>query len=109
MQANDIQDILKSTGLPVTYYAWPVGEVPNLPYICWLLPSDDDVYADDGNYVHVQNVDIELYTETKDWDAEALVETALKTAGIPYDRTEQYITQERMFQVVYSISLVIND
>ena len=109
MLATDIQHTLTTTGMPVTYYQWEPGHVPELPYLIWWLPNDDDVYADDSNYVHVQNVRVELYTETKDWDAEATVETALKTAGIPYDRTELYIEDERMFLIRYDFSAVIND
>lgn len=103
------REVLMATGLPVTYYAWPENEAPELPYLIYWLPDDEDYYADGINYANIQNVRIELYSETKDFDLERLVENTLKSNGIPYDRSETYLKTEQMMMVVYTTSILITD
>ena len=50
-------------------------------------------------------LDIELYTDIKDPDAEALVENVLDAAGIFYDKTESYIEEENLYEVLYEMEV----
>ena len=53
-------------------------------------------------YFKANEVHIELYTDKKDIDKEALVEAVLDSHGIFYDRTEVWIESERLYEVLYS-------
>lgn len=108
MTYQEVKELLEAIGFPVCYYSWPVGGAPSLPYIVYYYPSDDDLQADNVNYQKIVNVNIELYTENKDFTAEARVEEALNASHIPFSRLESYISDENMYEVLYQCQLVIN-
>ena len=103
MTLEDLMTILTATKLPVTYEAFPIGYAPALPFICYRVTDSDNFGADNGVYYPISNVDVELYTETKDPATEELVETAL--AGFYWEKSESYIPDERMYQITYSIQI----
>ena len=110
MLVRDIKEILDTTGLPVTYYQWPINEAPELPYIVYFVPYEDDFAADDINYAPIPVVYIELYSKTKDFTSENKIKAALRHAGLFYDkRSETYLKSEEMYEVVYQISFVHDD
>lgn len=109
MTINEIKALLASTDLPVVYYAWPVGDVPALPYLVYLFPNSDNFGADDLVYKQVEALNVELYTSQKDPAAEAQVEAVLNGAGIFWDKSEAYIDSEHMQQVVYEMEVIIDD
>lgn len=90
------------------YYQWPEEKAPNLPYILFYYPSSNDECADNTNYASITNLNIELYTNTKDFDTERKVETVLKSNGLVYEKSEQYINQENMYEVLYESEVVID-
>lgn len=103
MTLADLFTQLLTTGLPVAYDAFPIGAAPALPFICYRETDSDNFAADNGVYLPVTNIDVELYTANKSPTTEALVETAL--AGFVWEKSEEYIPDERMFVITYTISL----
>ena len=106
MNYIQIKEMIESIGLPFTYYSFPIGEAPNLPYIIFYYPNNDDFSADNINYVPIVDLNIELYTEEKNFELEEQVESVLKQNGFFYDKSETYIQQERMFQVLYTTNFL---
>ena len=90
MLIAEINTMLGQTGLPKTYYSWPEDDpahpVPPLPYIVWYFPNTDNFAADDRVYSHIEALNIELYTRTKDFETEAAVEAVLAAHGIVWNR-----------------------
>ena len=72
----------------------------------YLFVEDDDLIADDINYVSVSNFDIELYTDRKDLASEKLIEDKLKELYLPYDKSENWIQSEGVFQILYEITVI---
>lgn len=105
MTLAQLNDVLQATGLPVAYYAFPEGEAPPLPWICYTVTGSRNFDADGRVYLAVRRVDVELYCAQKDLAAEALVETALDGAGIPWDKTETYLDSEQCFEIIYEIEV----
>lgn len=103
MTLADLFSQLLTTGLPVAYDAFPIGAAPALPFICYRETDSDNFIADNGVYLPVENIDVELCTETKSPATEALVEAAL--IGFAWEKTEEFIPDERMFIITYSISI----
>ena len=53
-------------------------------------------------FFRITEVHIELYTDEKNPEVEALVETVLDAHGIFYDKTEVWIDSEKLYEVLYS-------
>lgn len=106
MTYQEFKGILDTINLPYTYRSFPIGNVPELPYFVFYFPSNDDFSADNINYVRIDNVNIELYTENKDFETEKQVETILTQNGFYFDKSETYIQQEQMYEVLYTIQII---
>lgn len=96
-----------SAALPgrIVYNAWPVGEAPPLPYVCYYSTGSDNFAADNVVYDSNRPVRIELYTRSKDLTTEAAVEAALTGAGIYWTRDESYIDDEKVFLTIYEVTI----
>jgi hypothetical protein len=57
-------------------------------------------------YKSIQTVQIELYTDKKDLEAEAILEAALNDNQLPYQTTETFIDSEQLFQKIYEVRLI---
>jgi len=109
MQVKDFKSILTSTGLPVGYYQYPKGQVPKLPYILYYFPNNDDMLADNINYVNIVDTNIELYTKEKDFKTERALEKILNDAGLFFEKSESYLTDEEMYEVLYQVRVIIDN
>lgn len=104
MRVVDIQNKLKTCGLPIAYRMFPENEAPPLPYVVWYIDSETNYPADGENYHNIKHVTVELYTRFKDETSEAAVETALGVLGI-WEKTEEYIDSEKCYQIVYYLEV----
>lgn len=103
MTLEELKTTLKSSGLPVTYRAWPEGEAPALPYICYLVTGSSNFAADGIVYAGFQRVQVELYTRIKDEETEDKVEQTL--SSFVWEKTEEYIDSEECYQILYEIEV----
>lgn len=87
----------------VTYRAFPVSKAPKLPYICYLETNTANFNADSQVYKKRQYVDIELYTKLKSPSVEELVETALNENKLIWEKYEEFIESEDMYQITYEV------
>lgn len=104
---DDLIKLLGETGIPFAYDHFAEGEAPDPPFICYLLPQSDNFSADGKVYLKVSNVNIELYTDSKDLAVEQKLEAVLDTHGIFYDKTEVWIESEKLYEVLYSFELEV--
>lgn len=103
MTLEELKTLLESTGLPVAYRAFPVGQAPDLPFICYLVEYSNNFDADNRVYYPINHITIELYTEFKSPESEALVETALQ--DVCWEKTEDYLDDERCYEISYEIEV----
>lgn len=89
----------------VAYRAFPVGAAPSLPFICFMEMESNNFLADCKVYHKITDVNIELYSQTKDTVNEAAIETMLNDNLLVWDKAEYYIESEDMVQVVYGIEI----
>lgn len=108
MTVRELVKGLEMTGLEVAYYQWPENEAPNPPYLLYYFPNSDDFIADGENYTKINALAVELYTNVKDFELEARVEQALTELGLVYTRSEQYISSEKMYEVLFETEVLIN-
>ena len=103
MTLSEFDVLLKSTGLPVTYRAWPENEAPPLPFVCYVEAGSNNFAADGVVYYPVKRMQVELYTKLKDPDAEGKVETAL--SSFFWEKSETYLNTEECYQILYEIEV----
>lgn len=101
------QALTAQTTIPVTYYAYPEGQVPDLPFMVYYYPSNNDDPADNVNYGRIQRLNVELYTSEKDFSTEEDVEEVLIPLGV-FTKTESYLNSENMYEVLYEMEVAID-
>lgn len=107
--------MIAEIGVPSAYYQFPKGtdQFPEgtgkgPPYVCFFYPNDDDLHADNHNYVRIRQLVIELYTDEKDLDLEATVEGVLTSHDLAYSYAEEFLDSEQMHETIYTTEVIIN-
>lgn len=108
MTYKEIAQLIDGIGYPYAYYQFEKETAKEPPFICFYYTGRDDMLADDTNYAQITELVIELYTDNKDFAAEAAVESALEAAEIVYEKDETYIDSERMYMITYTTEVLIN-
>ena len=97
--------MLEEMGLPFAYHHFAEGESPDLTFICYLLPGSDNFAADGRVYFRINEVRIELYSDSKDVGLESKVEAVLDSYGIFYNKSEVWIQSEKLYEILYSFEV----
>lgn len=87
-EPKEIRAIITGAGLPAAYREWEERQAPALPYCVYYAGRTKNLAADGVVYFTAQRYTIELYTEVKEPDTEAVLEAALTTAGIFWTKDE---------------------
>lgn len=109
MTYQEVAEMVASIGLPYAYYSFPEKEAPPLPYVIYYFPDSADFVADNRNYSAGESLNIELYTENKDFALEKTVENVLNAHGLVFDRVESFLTSEEMYEVLFTTEVVIKE
>jgi hypothetical protein len=91
-----------------TYYQFADDSAPELPYLIFYYPSSNNDGADNVVWQKINRLNIELYTDNKEFLIENELETVLAEHGFFYEKSEQYIKDEKMYEVLYEMEVVIN-
>lgn len=105
MTLIELKTILDATGYPVAYSHFKESP-PSIPFITYLEFDSNNFHADNRILQKVRNINIELYTEKKDLQAEMALESLLDANDLPYQTTETYIESEQLFQKIYEIGVI---
>ncbi|MBQ8647696.1 MAG: hypothetical protein IJ484_06100 [Oscillospiraceae bacterium] len=104
MTIEQFTEKLKTSGLPVAYNHFPQDQPQTIPFVCWLNPSEDPLFADGGVYYAARDAAIELYTAQRDSALEAMFEqTAL--SGCSYTKSCEWLDDEEMHLTVYNTQI----
>lgn len=104
---EELLKIIKEMDIPFAYDHFTEGESSDPPFICYLLPETDNFAADGRVYLKVNEVNIELYTDTKNLTVEQQVEAVLDKYGIFYERSEVWISSEKLYEVMYTFEMEV--
>ena len=105
MTYMDIIDAIEQqTDLPATYGEFKSSVSP--PFVVLRVPEIDDVHADNANYIRIEDIFVELYTDTKHPPTEQKVEQVLDDLRLSYDRNEVHIEEESMYLNRYSLQII---
>ena len=105
MTYDDITNMLKEAGLPLAYDHFAEGESPEPPFLIFLFPGSDNMFADNGVYFKISQLNMELYTDKKDPELEEKLEDILTAHEIPWEKSEVWIDSEKMYEVMFSFEI----
>ena len=105
MTYQDVMALAQETGLPFAYDHFAEGESPDPPFLLFLFPSSDNFAADGKVYFKINELHFELYTDEKNPEIEAQVETVFDRHGLFYDKSEVWIAEERLYEVLYEMEV----
>lgn len=108
MTRTQIAELVGSFGIPTALNHFPADQIRTIapPYIVFDYPEDDDFKADNTNYLKVDALSVDLYTETMDFELIYRIGDALSAAGFVYDVTRTWITSEKMYQISYTTEVI---
>lgn len=102
---DELVNMIQEMDIPFAYNHFAEGEALEPPFICFLLPGTDNFSADGIVYFKINEVHIELYTDVKSPVIENKVEAVLDKHGIFYNKTETWIEDEKLYEVLFSFEL----
>ena len=109
MTIENLVEMLQEMEIPFAYDHFAEGESPEPPFICYLLPGSNNFAADGKVYFRINQVRIELYTDSKDLSVERKVEMVMDESGIFYNKSEVWIQSEKLYEVLYSFEVPFTD
>ena len=101
MKYDELVSMLMEAGLPLSYDHFAEGESPDPPFLVFLFPRTNHFIADDSVYQKITEVNVELYTDLKQPDVEEQVEAVLERHGVVYEKSEMWIPEEQLYEVLY--------
>lgn len=109
MTIENLVEMLQELKIPFAYDHFAEGESPEPPFIYYLIPGSDNFAADGKVYFKINQVRIELYTDSKDLALERKVEMVLDESDIFYNKSEVWIQSEKLYEVLYSFEVPFTD
>lgn len=113
MTYQQIANLVGSVGTPYHIpYAYDHFEVdenhpgPPAPFITFRYTPTPFV-ADNSNYVRIEHLVIELFTDNKDYIHTAAMEAALAGAGLSYTVDEDYNDAEALYVTTYEADFIL--
>lgn len=106
MLYSDIVEMLEEANLPFAYDHFEEGDSPEPPFLVFLFPASHNFFADCAVYQKICELHIELYTDRKQPDVEAGVEAVLDKWGQTYNKSEVWIPEEKLYEVLYSMEVI---
>ena len=104
---EELLNVIKEMDIPFAYDHFAEGESPDPPFICYLLPGSDNFAADGRVYLKVNEVHIELYSDSKDPALENRVEDVFDKNEIFYNKSEVWIESEKLYEILYTFEMEV--
>ena len=102
---EELVKMIEEMGIPFAYDHFAEGDAPEPPYVVFLYPKAHNFAADGKVYFKVNRLNIELYTDLKDVELEQRVEAVLDSHGIFYAKSEVWIREEGLYEVLYEMEV----
>ena len=107
MSTEEITAMIESMQIPYAYHHFAEGEAPALPYLIYTYPESIPYAADGGVYVQGSSLQLELYSETRDFPIERRVEHMLDANSLVYRKSEVYIESEQLYEIIYEMEVAV--
>ena len=106
MTYEQIAEMMEEMGLPFAYHHFAEDESPAPPFLLFLSPGENTFSADNSMYFSFKMLDIELYTDDKDWELEKKLEEILDKHDIAWEQTaSEWLESEKMWESLYEMEV----
>lgn len=105
MTQEEIEKMLDQIQVPYRYFLFEEREAVEPPFIVWYLPDSNNFSADGRVYFRIDKMNLELYTDQKDFELEKRVEQVLSGVGLYWNKTESFLDEELMYEVLYEMEV----
>lgn len=102
---EEVIKLMATINLPYAYDHFAEGESPEPPFVIFLYPRSVNFAADGVVYHKLSRLNIELYTDIKNLDLESKVESILTTKGLFFSKSEVWIKDEELYEVLYEMEV----
>ena len=106
---QEIMFMMEEMGLPYAYDHFAEGESPEPPFLVFLFPRSNNFSADGRVYQKINQLQLELYTDRKQPDLEKRVEAVLDSHDLFYDKSEVWIPNEKLYEVLYTTEIIYEE
>lgn len=106
---NQVQMIalLNTLSIPSFYGQAPIGTA--LPFLAIHTEQPENFAADNGVYCEKWNFRLDLYSKEKSLTLEAEIKKLLNDNGIAWNKTEEYIDTEQVWEVEFEFEVLGNE
>lgn len=104
MTIDELTKVFDGCGVPVFDTFAPAGTA--LPYGVFRITAGNNSPADNLTYSKNVEVELELYTLGKDYEAMAIIENRLQANNLPFDHDTSYLDGQKVLMELYSYSAV---
>lgn len=107
MTPAQVKTMIEAVGIPSAYYQFADGTAQSCPFICFFFGESNDLAADNTNYARIERLYIELYTDAKDFELEAVIEGILNSNELVFQREETFLDDEHMHETIYTTDVLL--
>lgn len=101
MTLEEFVNLFDGTQVPIAFDHFKTPQ--KLPYMVYTIISNNNMPADDKVYYTTPQIQLELYSVSKNMALETTVENVLD--GFFYEKDEGYLFDEQMYMVTYQFTL----
>ena len=109
MTYQEVIAMVEEMGLPYAYDHFAEGESPEPPFLVFLFPRSNNFSADGKVYQKINQLQLELYTDRKQPNLEKRVEAVLDSHDLFYDKSEVWIPNEKLYEVLYTTEIIYEE
>lgn len=107
MTTQEVNDMVAGFGLPYAYYQFEQNTVQAPPFLCFFFGPSSDFQADNTNFQPIRELNIELYTDQKNFEMEENLEKAFDALNLTYFKEETHLDKERLHMTAYTMDVII--
>ncbi len=105
MTKEQVVQMMEEFEIPYAYDHFVEGESPEPPFLVYLYPGSDNFAADGRVFFKMDQLHVELYTDTKEPALEDRIEAILDEHDLFYNKSETWIASEKLYEVLYQMEV----
>ena len=102
MTKSEFYQALAASGIATCYFEWK-DTPPAMPWLCWLIIGTSPEAADNRSTAEISDVRLELYTKTRDFTSEAIVDGILAGLELVPVKSEEWLDDTSCWLVTYEM------